>query len=73
MGTLKDKLLARIDERLFEYKSIPLVALLLVIIYVVKAQYVEAGTSAKDDVVFAGQRSHHQNHGEQPPPEAFGL
>lgn len=51
MGTLKDKLLARIDERLFEYKSIPLVALLLVIIYVVKAQYVEAGTSAKDDVV----------------------
>ena len=51
MGTLEDKLLTRINDRLFEYRTIPLVALLLVIIYVVKAQYVEAGTSAKDDVV----------------------
>ena len=51
MGTLKDKLLTRIDERLFEYRTIPLVALLLAIIYVVKAQHIEAGTSAKDDVV----------------------
>lgn len=51
MDTIKEKLLTRIDERLFEYRSIPLVILLLAITYVATAWNVEAGTDAAEEMV----------------------
>ena len=51
VDTIKEKLLTRIDERLFEYKTIPLVILVLSIAYVAKAWNVEVEANASGEMV----------------------